>query len=134
MLWSDNFKDVVIADFLVRVNALLGDPATLVFRTGSAPASTLDADTGTLIATCAFDPIPFQDPLAGVCVANAIASDTSTGAGTVGYFRAKSDGGVTIFQGTSGESGEDFVWDESTFASGDTAQVDFLSIAIAVGP
>lgn len=120
---------VAISMLDVLVDALDGGAgaATIEIRTGSPPAATTTADSGTLLAT-----LTCSDPAFGAAVddtgnhramatANAITSDTNADAtNTAGHFRAKDSNGVVIIQGTVGTSAADMILNTVSITAGDT--------------
>ena len=104
-------------------------PGTLAIRTGSAPAATTDADSGTLLATLTFNTTAFDASASGTATANAITSDTNIDAtGTAAHFRIKNAAGTTIIQGTVGTSGSDINFNSVSFVSGGTAAISALTV------
>ena len=67
-------------------------------RTGSKPASTGSAASGTLLGTVSIGTA--GTPSAGTVTMADPAADTWDADGTAGWFRAKDDGGATLFDGT----------------------------------
>ena len=107
---------------------------TIEFRTGSAPANTTDADTGTLLATLTFSDPAFGAASNGVATASAITSDTNVDAsGTPGYFRIKDSNGVVIAQGSVSTSGADINFDSVTWVAGGTAAISSLTMTQPAG-
>lgn len=112
---------------LDAINALIGASGNLFIRTGAQPATTLTADSGTLLAT-----LPLSATAFGVATsatsnglatgtANAITSDTNAAAsGTAGHFRMKTSGGTTILQGNVGTATADLIMNTTTVTAGDT--------------
>jgi hypothetical protein len=124
------------------ITALLGSaPAVLSIYTGSQPATTLTADSGTKLCTLTFSATAFaastsatSDGLA-TATANAITSDTNAAAsGTAGYFRSKTaTGGTTIQQGNVSTSGADLNMNTTTITAGDTVAITSLKQTMACG-
>ena len=66
--------------------------------------------------------------------ANAITADPSAAAtGTAGYFRAKSNGGTVIIQGTCGTSAADFIMNTTSITAGDTVACSSWVITLPCG-
>lgn len=102
-----------------------GTAATIQVRTGSAPANTLTAASGTLLATLTCSTTAFPASTDGTtnglatATANAITSGTAGNTGTAGYFRAIDSAGVVIVQGTCGTSAADMILNSVSITSGD---------------
>ncbi len=107
---------------------------TCAIRTGSAPAATTDADSGTLLATLTMSDPAFGAASAGEATASAITSDTSVDAsGTAGHFRIKDSSGTVIAQGTCGTSGADMNFDSVTFVAGGTCAISSMTYTQPAG-
>lgn len=107
---------------------------SISFRTGTAPAATTDADSGTLLATCPMSDPSFGAASSGTATANAITSDTNVDAsGTAGHFRIKDSNAVTIVQGTVGTSGADIDFNSTTWVAGGTVAMSSLTITQPAG-
>lgn len=88
-----------------------GAAGTIKIYTGAQPANADTAATGTLLATltCA---LPAFDPAATGAVALDADPDlttTATAAGTAGWARVADSNGATVFDGSVGTSGTDFI-------------------------
>lgn len=104
---------------------------TLTIRTGSAPAATTDADSGTLLATLTFTDPAFGAASTGVATAAAITSDSSIDAtGTAAHFRIKDSDGEVHIQGTVGTSGTDIVFNTASFVAGGICAVTSMTITM----
>lgn len=135
---------ISIAGAKAMLNALTalftGGAGTLKIFTGSAPATTLTADSGTLLSTLTLSSTAFpastnatSNGLA-TATANAITADTSAAAtGTAGYFRAKTNGGVVLVQGTCGTSAADFIMNTTSITAGDTVACSSWLITLPCG-
>lgn len=135
MQWAASFKTSITSAVVTEFNTALGTGALVKFWSGTVPANTTDPDPGVQIASCPMNSTPFAPPSGGTTTANALTDDTATGTGTVQCFRMYDSSAVCIAQGTSGDGGtEDFVWDNATFAGGDTAHVATLQVVISVTP
>lgn len=109
-------------------------PGTLQIFTGSAPAATTTADSGTKLSTVTFSTTSFGTASAGTATANAITSDSSTAAsGTAGYFRIKNAAGTVIAQGTVGTSGADLNLNSTTIVMGGTLAITSFTITLPAG-
>ena len=107
---------------------------TILFRTGSAPTNTTDADSGTLLATCTFSDPSFGSSASGTATANAITSDTNVdNSGTPGHFRIKDSNAVVITQGTVGTSGADINFNSVTWVAGGTVAISSLTLTQPAG-
>jgi hypothetical protein len=106
-------------------------------RTGSPPATTLTADSGTLLGTCTFSDPAFgaassADP--SVATANSITSDGSAdNSGDAGHFRVKTSSGTVVMQGTAGEAADtpDMVFDEKTIVAGGVIAITSVTVTLA---
>ena len=83
-----------------------------------------------VIATCTLSATAFGAPSAGVITAAAIASDTSTAAGTVAKAKLYTSGGTEQASLTVGTSGTEIILSSLVFASGDTLSVSSLTITM----
>jgi len=108
-----------------------GGAGSLQFRTGSAPTNTTDADSGTLLATCALSATAFGAASSGTATAAAIASDTNVDAsGTPGHFRAKSGAGTVVLQGSVGTSGADANFNSTSWVAGGTVAISSMTVTV----
>ena len=102
-----------------------GGAGTVEIRTGAPEATTLTADSGTLLATLTLSSTAFGASTDGTsnglatATANSITAATAGASGTAGHFRAKSNAGVVLAQGTCGTSGTDMILNSTTITSGD---------------
>lgn len=101
------------------VCALLNNGYLRIYN-GSQPANANTAiTTQTKLAELRWSATAFAAASAGLAVANAIASDTNTVAGTATWFRAfKSDGTTVVFDGSVGVSGCNINLNTTTITSG----------------
>ncbi len=120
----------------------VGGAGTIQIFTGSMPASTLSADSGTKLATLTLSATSFPastDSGTGTAVAtaNTITSDTNAAnTGTAGYFRAKTNGGTTIVQGTVDVANADLILagvSTAAIFAGDTVAVSSWIVSWAGG-
>lgn len=133
MLISDLVRSAMCDAFVDKIDEGAG-AGTLVIRTGSAPAATTDADTGTLLATLIFSDPAFGAASAGVATANNITSDSSIDAtGTAGYWRIKDSDAEVHAQGSVGTSGADINFNSLSFVSGGTCAITSLTITVPAG-
>lgn len=114
------------------VDLVDGGPAAgyIEIRDGAIPANPAAADSGNLLATLTFSDPAFGAAATGVASANSITGDPSVVGGTGTYFRVKDSTGTVIFQGTSGETDEDLIWNESTFVSTGTADITSFTVTM----
>lgn len=108
------------------------DGGYIEIRTGTMPANVDDAATGALLAvhTCA-DP-SFGASAAGTAVANAIADDTNTSAGTAGYARIYDSAGTAVIDLDVGVGAVFSVnIDTVTFVAAGTSTINSATISIA---
>jgi len=89
------------ADAVVDLVDAGAGAGVIEIRTGAAPSSANDADTGTLLATLTFSDPAFGAASSGQATASSITQDSSADAtGTAGHFRVKDSNGNTVFQGS----------------------------------
>lgn len=120
--------------------ALVTASATLKIYTGTQPATTLTARSGTLLGTLTFGATPFAaatsattDGLA-TAAANAIASEVNApNAGTAGYFSAATTAPVVILQGNVGTSAADLILNTTAVLAGDTIAVTSFLVKLPCG-
>lgn len=117
-----------------------GGTGHLYWRTGAPPATSLTADSGTLLATLTMSATAFAAATSAEAngkakaTANSIASDTNAAAtGTAGHFRVKNGSGVVILQGTIGTSSADMIVNSTTVTAGDTCAVTSFLARLANG-
>lgn len=110
--------------------SLIGTSGVIEFRTGTPPAVG-DADSGTLVATCALSDPAISIPSGNVMTFNTISPDTDTVAGTVTYARIKDGSAQLVGQLTCGTTTEEIVFDDNVFADHDTLTVTSLEIDIS---
>lgn len=104
---------------------------TITIRTGAAPASPGDADSGTLLATLTFSDPAFGAAAAGVATASAITDDTDVDAtGTAAHFRIYDSDANCIAQGSVGQGSGDIDFDDTSFVAGGTAQISSLTVTV----
>lgn len=117
-----------------------GGAGTIEIRTGAPEATTLTADSGTKLATLTLSATAFAASTdsgttgLATAVANAITSDTNAAnSGTAGHFRAKSNAGVVIIQGTVGTSAADMILNTTTITAGDTVACTNWTVTLPDG-
>lgn len=124
------------------ITALVGSgPGIISLYTGSQPATTLTADSGTKLCTLTYSATAFAASTSGTsdgnatATANSITSDTNAAnTGTAGYFRSKTGvGGTTIQQGNVGTSGADLNLNTTTITAGDTVAITSLKQTFQCG-
>lgn len=127
---------------LDATTALIGSgPGNIELFTGTQPAATLTADSGTKLCTLPLSATAFPASSSGTgdglatATANAITSDTNAAnSGTAGYFRLKTaTGGTTIYQGNVGTSGADLNLNTTTITAGDTVAITAFKITLPCG-
>jgi hypothetical protein len=105
-------------------------PGTIEVRTGSQPATADTAASGTLLVTFTLADPAFSAASAGVKDLDAdpdlsaAASDT----GTAGWARCKDSAGNTVFDGSVGTSGTDFIINSTSITSGQTVNLTLGSV------
>lgn len=117
-----------------------GGTGSLFIRSGSPPATTLTADSGTLGATLPMSATAFPASTSSTAnglataTANAITSDTNAAASiTAGHFRIKNGSSVVIFQGTCGTATADLIMNTTTITAGDTVAVTSFKVTLPCG-
>lgn len=112
-----------------RVNAGAG-PGVIEYRTGPQPATADTAASGTLLVTFTLADPAFTPAAGGVKDLDADPDITATAVatGTVGWARCKDSNGNTIFDGSVGTSGTDFIINSTAITSGQTVNLTLGSI------
>jgi hypothetical protein len=87
------------AEANARVSAI-GINAQIRILSGAIPANVAAAETGTLLAQFTGNATQYGTVAAGVITTSAVANTTASAAGTAGYFRIRTSGGLAITQGT----------------------------------
>lgn len=126
---------------LNALTALLsvGGAGTIEVRTGAPEATTLTADSGTLLATLTLSSTAFGAATSvtsnglATATANAITSATAAATGTAGHWRAKSNAGVVIFQGNAATSAADMILSSTSINSGDTVAATSWVVTLPCG-
>jgi hypothetical protein len=115
---------------LDAIETTTGTSAILKIRTGSAPSTCADADSGTVLATLNLPSDWMSAASGGVKTKNGTWEDTSADAtGTAAHFRLyKSDGTTCVMQGTVGTSGSDMTVLSTSFTSGQPFTVSAFSL------
>lgn len=115
------------------VDRLDSAAGTVEIRTGSQPASANDAATGTLLATLTLPAPAFGAGSTGTATASAISTVQGVAAGTAGWFRAKTNGGATVVDGSVGTSGEDLNLNTTTISVGVDVSITAWTITVPAG-
>ncbi len=117
-----------------------GGTGSLFIRVGSPPATTLTADSGTLLATLGMSATAFPASTSATAnglataTANAISSETNAPASnTAGYFRIKNGAATVIFQGTCGTASADLIMNTTTITAGDTVACSSFKVTLPCG-
>lgn len=116
-----------------------GGAGTVEIRTGTPEATTLTASSGTLLATLTLSGTAFPASTSSTtnglatATANAITNATAVASGTAGHFRAKSNGGTVIIQGTCGTSSADMILSSVTINTGDVVTATSWKVTIPCG-
>jgi hypothetical protein len=125
---------------LDAITALVTASAVLRILSGAQEATTLTAESGTLLAAPVMNATPFPASTSGTsdgnatATANAIASDTNAPAtGTAGHFRIKTTGAVVIFQGNVGTSSADLNLNTTSINAGDTVAITSFKVTLQCG-
>jgi hypothetical protein len=112
---------------LDAIESTIGTLPTLEVRTGSAPAATTDADTGTLLGTISLPSDWLAAASAGSKAKSGTWSATAAATGTPGHFRLKDSGGVVRIQGTAGVGSGELSFDNAA-TSGATLTVSTFTL------
>jgi len=116
---------------LDQIEATIGASAILEIRSGNPPASTADADAGTLLVSITL-PADWMAAAANGQVAKlGTWQATASASGTAGHFRIKNSTGTTThMQGTvtATGGGGDMELDNTSIASGQTVTIDTFTI------
>lgn len=125
---------------LNAVLALVTASSTLKLYSGSQPATTLTARSGTLLGTLTFGATPFAAATSATAnglataAANAIASETNApSGGTAGYFSVATTAPVVILQGNAGTSATDLILNTTTILAGDSIAVTSFLVTLPCG-
>lgn len=125
---------------LDAINALIGSSSTLKIYSGTQPATTLTARSGTLGCTLLPSSTPFPASTSGTgnglatATANAIAADTNAANSiTAGYFSWATSGAVVIYQGNVGTSSADMIMNTTTITAGDTVACTSFLVTLPCG-
>lgn len=112
-----------------RANAGAG-PGTIEVRSGSQPATADTAASGTLLVTFTLADPAFAAASAGVkdLDADPDLSAAAAATGTAGWARCKDSDGNTVFDGSVGTSGTDFIINSTSITSGQTVNLTLGSI------
>src|SRR5665213_2905778 len=130
------------------INTAIGASGTIGIFSGAMPATTLTANSGTLLSGgLTFGATPFGAAGANggaggvggaLATANAIASDASAAAtGTAGYFRVFTSAGQTaahcVLQGDVGTSSADMILNTVSIVSGGTVAITAYTLVLPNG-
>lgn len=97
-------------------------------RTGSQPASASDAATGTLLATVTLGTAPAA--ASGTVSMPDPASVNAVATGTAGWFRVKSSGGATVWDGAIGTEG---TLSSTSIVSGNPVDLSAVTYTVGAG-
>jgi hypothetical protein len=107
-----------LADALVDLIDVGASPALLRIWSGAQPANPAAAETGTKLAEFTLPNPAFGAAASGVATANAITAVVGLAAGTAGYFRVITRGGLSLMDGEVGTSGADMNLNTLTISVG----------------
>jgi hypothetical protein len=114
----------------------VGGAGTLAIRSGTRPATTDTAVTGTLLATLTFSATAFGAATTAspsVATAAAITSDSSAdNTGTATWFRIFNGSGTAIADGNVGTSGEDLNLNTVSIVAGAVVSISAGTISMPV--
>lgn len=131
MIMNAALASNMITAMHAEMNAILGVGAVVQAWDGTPPANISAGDSGSMIVECGCSNPVFNAVSGGVATLNTTTDDTSTGAGTVQYWRMKQSGGGTILQWTEGV---DFVTDDPVFGSGDECHINGIDLTYTISP
>lgn len=113
------------------LQSTIGSSGTLSIYTGTQPALTTTAASGTLLVTITL-PSSFLSSTAGVATLLGTWSANASGSGTAGYFRIVDGSSVCGIQGTCGlTSGFDLNLNNTSITSGQTVSVTVFTVTCA---
>src|SRR6185503_8740187 len=123
------------------ISATYTTTSTLKIYTGTQPATTLTATSGTLLATLTFSATAFSASTnvtgngLATATANSISPETNAPAsGTAGYFRCFDGGGTTVVtQGNVGTATADLILNTTTITAGDTISISSFKMTLPCG-
>lgn len=117
---------------LDAVETTIGTSPTLAMFTGSPPANTSAANSGTLIASMSLPSDWMAAASDGSKAMSGTWQDTSADdTGTIGYFRIFASGGTCHMQGTCANSGADMNLDNNSVNAGQ--QITITSFTLTAG-
>jgi hypothetical protein len=117
---------------IAAVTALLNG-GTVQIRTGSQPASVATTASGTLLATLGLSATAFAAPSGGSATANTVTDASNAVAGTAGWFRAFTSGGVAVLDGAIGASagtGIEMVLSKVAISAGESVKINSWTVSI----
>lgn len=121
-------SDVLANAILDQIESTIGTGPTLEIRTGSPPAETTMADSGTLLASMTLPSDWMNAASAGSKTKLGTWQDASADAsGTPGHFRLKTSGGTCHIQGTAGVGSGDLSFD-ATISLGGTVTINTFTL------
>lgn len=126
-----DFSTTAANAVLDQIETLIGANGILEIRSGAKPATADATDTGTVLATLPMGADPYGNASGRLKALTGSLIDTAADAsGTPGHFRAKTSGGVCVFQGTvTGPSGGgDIVLDSATITAGQAVTIISLNL------
>lgn len=111
----------------------VGGAGSIEIRTGAQPADADTAASGTLLVTIPLSATAFGSASAAgtATLAGVPKSAAAVAAGTAGWYRVKSGGGLTVYDGAVG-AGE-LVLDNTNIAIGQTVQINSLTYTQPAG-
>lgn len=117
---------------LDAVETTISTAPTLAMFTGSMPANTTAANSGTLVASMTLPSDWMAAASGGAKAKSGTWQDTSADAsGTIGYFRIFASGGTCHIQGTCANSGADMNLDNNVVNSGQ--QITITTFTLTAG-
>ena len=117
------------------VETTIGTTPTLALFTGSPPANTTVANSGTLISSMTLPSDWMAAASGGTKALSGTWQDTSADdTGTIGYFRIYASGGTCHMQGTCANSGADMNFDNNVVNAGQQITITSFTLTAGNGP
>lgn len=127
---TDAVRNALADAFAGLVDTGASDP-TIQLRTGTAPASIGDAESGTLLATVTLPDPVFGSASGGTITANTISSVTGAATGDIGHFRVfDGDGNVVEDSESVGTGGTELVVNTVTVTSGEDVEITAWTVTM----
>ena len=123
-----DFNTATLGDFLASLSTSFPVSSVVSIRTGAAPGIA-NAATGTVLVTFTLGASPWAAvSSASRSLASVPLTNTASGTGTAGHFRIVSADTTRAFEGTVGTSGTDAIIDNVSIVSGQTVNLNSLTV------